>query len=67
MAGINPLGPQSMAQRPNRVERNINLQWATTLQQQQQQQAHQQQQQQSTAIAVALGFANREEKPQRVQ
>lgn len=59
MAGINPLGPQSMAQRPNRVERNINLQWATTLQQQQQQQ--------STAIAVALGFANREEKPQRVQ
>lgn len=65
MAGINPLGPQSMAQRPNRVERNINLQWATT--QQQQQQAHQQQQQQSTAIAVALGFANREEKPQRVQ
>lgn len=66
MAGINPLGPQSMAQRPNRVERNINLQWATTLQQQQQQ-AHQQLQQQSTAIAVALGFANREEKPQRVQ
>lgn len=66
MAGINPLGPQSMAQRPNRIERNINLQWATTLQQQQQQ-AHQQQQQQSTAIAVALGFANREEKPQRVQ
>lgn len=66
MSGINPLGPQSMAQRPNRVERNINLQWATTLQQQQQQ-AHQQQQQQSTAIAVALGFANREEKPQRVQ
>lgn len=65
MAGINPLGPQSIAQRPNRVERNINLQWATTLQQQQQ--AHQQQQQQSTAIAVALGFANREEKPQRVQ
>lgn len=63
MAGINPLGPQSMAQRPNRVERNINLQWATTLQQQQ---AHQQQKQQSTAIAVALGFANRE-KPQRVQ
>lgn len=60
MAGINPLGPQSMAQRPNRVERNINLQWATTLQQQQQQK------QQSTAIAVALGFANRE-KPQRVQ
>lgn len=66
MAGINPLGPQSMAQRPKRVERNINLQWATTLEQQQQQ-AHQQQQQQSTAIAVALGFANREEKPQRVQ
>lgn len=66
MAGINPLGPQSMAQRLKRVERNINLQWATTLQQQQQQ-AHQQQQQQSTAIAVALGFANREEKPQRVQ
>lgn len=54
-----------MAQRLKRVERNINLQWATTLQQQQQ--AHQQQQQQSTAIAVALGFANREEKPQRVQ